>query len=124
MVKNKIKHWIDAQIHGFDVRKNRKLMLNIHYRKGLIEELKHLDETYLDKKTAMIEAYYQEEVKTFQKRIDGLSKIDEKREAAIQSHDQKAYWKRRRLKTSLLRKLTVEETNENGEIHIQLRRLI
>lgn len=105
MEQNKIKIYIDAYLNAFNVNKHRKLVLKSNYLKGLQVEYKQQDQTYLDLKLQKIDAYYNEEVEKAKKRVDGITKEDEKREKRLASYDQKAYWARRKFKTAEAKKV-------------------
>lgn len=101
MAQNKLVAYIEALIHGSHVEKHRKMMLQINYLNGLIQENETQDTSFLEKRYQVIDQYYNEEIKLAQKRIDGQTSNDEKKAKKIATYDQKAYWARRKYKTSL-----------------------
>ncbi|MDY0295258.1 MAG: ATP-binding cassette domain-containing protein [Acholeplasmataceae bacterium] len=99
MEQNKLKIMIDAAMNAIHVNKHRKLALKINYLKGLAVEYEQQDHVYLDNALKKIDMYYEDEIKTYQKRFDGITPIDEKKEKALEAYDKKAYWARRKFKT-------------------------
>lgn len=99
MEQNKLKIMIDAYLNALNVNKHRKLALKINYLKGLAIEYEQQDQIYLDNALKKIDMYYEDEIKTYQKRVDGITLSDEKKEKALLAYDKKAYWARRKFKT-------------------------
>lgn len=99
-------------LNDLRVNNHRKLILKINYHKGLSLEYNKKFDAFIEKETKLIETYYQEDTAPLTKRLEGISKIDEKRERKLERFNKKAYWSRRRYKTSQSRK--VDESTLNN----------
>ena len=104
MAQNNLKNYVSQMIHGMHVRKHRKLVLAINYYKGLASEYDHQDQTYLENRLKRIDGYFEDEVSVLKKRVDDVTRNDEKKEQAIKRYDEKAYWARRKYKTAEAKK--------------------
>ncbi len=82
---------------------HRNLVLKINYFKGLILEYNKKYDAFIKKENELIESYYQEDMKPLTELLNGNTIIDQKREKAITRFDKKAYWNRRKYRTSLIR---------------------
>lgn len=110
-LKNKPGTFIDRYINNSNVNKHRTLELKINYLKGLAFEYEKKHDEFIQKESQLIESYYLEDSAPLNNQRNGETKSDIKRNKLIKKFDQKAYWSRRRFKTSELRR--------NNEIKVE-----
>ncbi|MCF7931282.1 MAG: ATP-binding cassette domain-containing protein [Acholeplasmataceae bacterium] len=103
-LKNKPGTFIDRYINNSNVNKHRALELKINYLKGLAFEYEKKHDEFIQKESQLIESYYLEDSQPLNNQLNGETKSDIKRNKLIKKFDQKAYWSRRRFKTSELRR--------------------
>ncbi len=103
-LKSKPGTFLERQLNERNVSKHRALVLKINYLKGLAFEYEKKYDQFIEKETALLEQYYQQDVKPLEAALEGQSKNDIKREKAIAKVLDKSYWLRRKFKTSMLKK--------------------
>ena len=106
--KNKLSVMVARRINDYNVSKRRRVDLKINYYKGLIEAYLNDANLYLVNETKYINALYDKKIEPLQIQLDGQSLNDMKRQKKLNNYDQKNYWRRRKYKTSLLRKESKE----------------
>ena len=102
-LKNKPGTFLERYFNQNNVKKHRKLLLKINYLKRLSIEFSKKYEAFMKKEAALIENYYQEDITPLIALRDGLTKNDQKRALKLKKFDEKAYWSRRKYKTSILK---------------------
>lgn len=115
MAQNKLLAYVEALKHGSHVERHRKQMLQMNYLKGFIQESESEDLHLLELRNQRLEEYFKEEISVYQKRLDGLTKTEEKKQNKIASFDEKAYWARRKYKTSLAK------SNDSNQLDLMLK---
>lgn len=98
--------------HRQNVKKHRKITLLINYYKGLTDELETDIKHQFENTKKIIDEIFQENIETYQNQLEGITTNDSTRENKLKKYDQKAYWKRRKYKQSLKRKMKDENIDE------------
>ena len=98
--------------HGLNVRKYRKVSLQINYREGLIETYATRLKQANEKREKLIKGYVDKDILPHQKRLDGITENSEKISVKLNAFDKFYYWKKRHYVTSLKRSLPNQSIDE------------
>lgn len=103
-LKTKPATFLERQLNDRSVQKHRKNVLKINYFKGLNIEYRKKPEKFIGEEKALIDGYFQSDVQVYRDALNGKTAAYFKVQKQIENIKNRAYWQRRKYKTTITRK--------------------